>query len=96
VVVEALVIHIHRVPVPADYPAHIVQQPTEFDAYAPTPFVPAFLADLKGTAPLADWENQFDGITVDHGEKRGIGQKQVTPISMGFEQALQASAFGQG
>ena len=92
---KSLVMGAKRGPVPVyDLPL-IIEQPAEFDAHRPAPFIFAFLADLLRTASLTDRKEPFDRITVDHGEETGSSQQAVTPRLVSLEQPLQAGAFRQ-
>jgi len=92
---EVLIMDMHRGPVPGHHLARVIQQPAQLDAYTPSAFIFAFLAHLLGTAPLADGNEQFNGITIDHREETGRSQQPITPILMGLQQALQTGALRQ-
>ena len=92
---EVLIMDIHRSPIPGHDLSSVIEQPAQLDPHTPSTFIFAFLAHLLWTAPLADGKEQFNGITVDHGEETGRRQKPIAPVLMGLQQALQTGAIGQ-
>ena len=94
-VVEMLVMSIHRQPFPSDHPSLVIDDPAQLDANRPASFVLALPAHLLRAASFADGKDEFNGEAIHDGEEGWLFQQDVTPILMGSEQAQQASAIRQ-
>jgi hypothetical protein len=85
---EVLIVNVHRRPVPVHHLPLIVEDPAEFDAHAPAPFVFPFFANLLVTAPSANGKEEFDGVTINHGEECGCCQQAAGPVLMRLQEPL--------
>lgn len=92
---ELLIMDVGRVPIPGDYFAPTVDQPTELDPHDPAIVGFALLPQLLRAAALAPGMDQFDAVAVNDGEEGGVRQEGLTPGLVGLEQPLQARALGQ-
>lgn len=86
---------VHRIPIPIDHLAKAIENPTQLDADAPTPFVFGFLAKLLGATTFPNGKQQFNRIAVNHQEETRIGQKSLVPILMSDQQPLYPCAIRQ-
>ena len=86
--VKALIVDIHCVPIPGDYPTEVIHQPAQLDSNAPAACIFAFFAHVLWTSAVADGKHQFNRIAVNDREKSWVGHEPLTPRVMGFEQPL--------
>ena len=54
--VEALIVAIHRVPIPGDHPTKVIQQPATLASNAPAAFILAFFCPLAVDCGLGGWK----------------------------------------
>src|SRR5579883_896719 len=86
---------IHRIPVPIDDLAEVIENPTQLDAETPSSLVFRFFAKLLGTSPFPNGKQQFNRKTIYDQEQAGIGQQALVPVLMRDQQPLQTSAIRQ-
>src|SRR5437879_3435792 len=92
---ELLVRDIHGVPIPIDHLAKAVENPTQLDPNAPTPFIFGLFANLLGAVSFSNGKQQLDRVAINNQEKAGGGEKPLVPVLVGDQQPLQPGAIGQ-
>src|SRR5258708_1118295 len=74
---EILVSVVHFVPNPATHLTAAIENPTQFDAHTPAPFVAAFRPKLLLGAALTNGKNQFYRVAVHDIQQTGLLQQQI-------------------
>lgn len=89
------IVDVGRRPQPTDNAPHVIDQQAEFLTHDPAMVGDPFTTDLPGTEPFPNRMDQFDAVTVDHPQQRGLGQKPQGPLAVGNKRPKQASPLGQ-
>lgn len=76
-----------------DHP-EVIEQPAQFSTHDPASVGETFFANLFLRAPLTDWMDQFNSITVDDAQQTRLNQETQRPIPMSCKQAEQTRSFG--
>ncbi len=77
-IVEILVMGIHRQPFPAHNTPQVIEYPAQFDPNRPASFILVLFAYLFVTPSFADRKKQFNGKAIAGRAKRRFGQKSIT------------------
>ncbi len=91
--IAVCIAHVHGVPVPCDDPTPVVHQPATRDSDPPATRVSTVVAQVVRASTVTDGKQPFNRIAVTDGEEGWVSQKQVTPVVMCCEQALETRAF---
>ena len=94
-IVELLVVCIHRQPFPGDHTSQVIDDPAQLDANRPASFVLVLATHLLGTASFSNRKDEFNGKAIHHREESRLFQQGVTPLMMRFQQPQQAGAVRQ-
>lgn len=87
--IEVLVGRIQRGQVAAHHPSPLVNQPEQFVADAPVPFVLAFLAQLLRRAAFSNRKDDFHRVRISYRQDARLSQEAFTSLNMRFQPTLQ-------
>ena len=94
-IIELLIVRVHRQPFPGDHLLLVIDDPAQFDAYRPASLVFVLATELLLAPAFPNGEDEFNRKAICHGEKGWVCQQRVTPFTMRFQQSQQTRPVWQ-